>query len=117
VRDEEAWFESTQATIFGAGLEKMPPPFFNMVSRVIGELFDQQLRDKDALIAGFRRHNEMVRQVIPPERLLVYNVREGWAPLCRALEVSAPDAPFPRVNSKDDFLRHIDEVAKGRVPT
>ena len=116
-RDEEAWFESTQATIFSEGLEKMPAPFFNMASRVIGQLFDQKFRDKDTLIAGFRRHNAMVKQVIPPERLLVYNVREGWYPLCQALGVSVPDAPFPRVNGKDDFLRHIDEVSKGMAPT
>lgn len=117
VRDEEDWFASTQATIFQRSYENAPDKFHQMLEKVIGSLFDQKINDKDRVIDFYRRHNEMVRQVIPPERLLVYNVAEGWAPLCRFLGVPAPVAPFPRVNGKDDFVRHVAEVASGKAPT
>jgi hypothetical protein len=28
----------------------------------------------------------------------VFDVRQGWAPLCRFLEAPIPDEPFPRLN-------------------
>ena len=117
VREEEAWFASTQATIFQKSYEDQPDEFHQMLAKVIGRLFDQKLHDKERVLDVYRRHNEAVQQAIPPERLLVYNVAEGWAPLCRFLGVAAPDAPFPRVNSRDDFVRHVDEVASGKIPT
>ena len=35
---------------------------------------------------------------VPTNQLLVFNVKEGWAPLCAFLDRPIPDAPFPRVN-------------------
>ena len=117
VRDEEAWFASTQATIFQQRYDGSPDPFHRMVAKVIGRLFDQDLNDKARVLDVYRRHNASVQRTIAADRLLVYNAAEGWAPLCRFLGVAAPDAPFPRVNSKDDFARHVAEAASGKVPT
>ena len=54
-------------------------------------------------VATYERHNARVRQVIPPEQLLEYSVREGWAPLCAFLNIADHDCPidrpFPRSNS------------------
>lgn len=36
--------------------------------------------------------------------LLEYNVKEGWGPLCRFLELEEPDVPFPQLNQKREFL-------------
>ena len=41
---------------------------------------------------------------MPPERLLVYEVKEGWEPLCRFLGVPVPQTPFPHVNDAETFL-------------
>jgi hypothetical protein len=117
LRDEEAWFASTQATIFQTSYENAPDAFHQMLEKVIGRLFDQQIHDKERVLEFYRRHNQTVQQVIPPDRLLVYNVAQGWDPLCRFLGVDAPDAPFPKVNSRDDFARHVTEVASGKLPT
>jgi hypothetical protein len=46
----------------------------------------------------FERHNQAVRDAIDSARLLVFDVREGWTPLCRFLGVPIPDEPFPRLN-------------------
>lgn len=44
------------------------------------------------------RWNEEVIRRVPAERLLVWNVKEGYPPLCRFLGVPVPDEPFPHVN-------------------
>ena len=46
----------------------------------------------------YREHNERVRAVIPREKLLIYNVKLGWKPLCEFLGCDVPDQEFPRVN-------------------
>ncbi|XP_078361787.1 uncharacterized protein LOC144646134 [Oculina patagonica] len=46
----------------------------------------------------YREHNERVQAVIPKEKLLVYNVKQGWKPLCEFLGCEIPDQEFPRAN-------------------
>ncbi len=75
-----------------------------MVMRAVGDLFDNRLHDREHLISVYERRNAEARQVIPPERLLVYKVAEGWGPLCKFLGVPVPDAPLPKVNSRDEFV-------------
>jgi hypothetical protein len=114
-RDPEAWFASTQATIFAPDYSDPTDPFQRMVSKVIGDLFERRLHDKAKVIEVYNRHNETVRRTIAPERLLVYEVAEGWGPLCDFLGVPAPATPMPRVNSTEDFLReHAERLAARR---
>lgn len=40
---------------------------------------------------------------IPAERLLVFEVAEGWEPLRGFLGRPVPDMPFPRTNSTRQF--------------
>ncbi|HXC45277.1 MAG TPA: sulfotransferase, partial [Solirubrobacteraceae bacterium] len=61
----------------------------------------------EQLIAGFERHNELVKATVPPERLLVWNVSEGWEPLCEFLEVPTPEEPLPHVNDRETFLGRV----------
>ena len=42
-------------------------------------------------------HNEDVRSNVPSEKLLVFNVKTGWKPLCEFLEVPIPEEPFPNM--------------------
>jgi Sulfotransferase domain len=37
-----------------------------------------------------------VKSHVPADRLLVWDVREGWEPLCKFLQVPVPNKPFPR---------------------
>ncbi len=46
-------------------------------------------------------------QGVPPEKLLVYEVKEGWGPLCEFLGVGVPDKPFPRLNDTAQIRRGI----------
>jgi hypothetical protein len=65
---------------------------------------DQFLREQ------FLRHTEIVKSEIAPERLLVFRVAEGWAPLCRFLGVDEPGVEFPHENDLGDFTRRVSEV-------
>jgi hypothetical protein len=113
-RDADDWFASTQATIF-ADRGPMDPeaPFPRMIGKVIFEMFDGRMSDKDRLISVYKAHNAKVRETIPAERLLVYHVSDGWEPLCAFLGVPVPDGGTPNVNSREEFGSHIAvEVAK-----
>lgn len=50
-------------------------------------------------------HNMRMKQLVPCKKMLVYDVKEGWAPICSFLGVSAPDVPFPRVNDSAQMQR------------
>ncbi|KAF8586163.1 hypothetical protein K439DRAFT_978169 [Ramaria rubella] len=52
-------------------------------------------------------HNERVKSIIPPEKLLIYEVGEGWDRLVEYLEVSKPSVPFPRVNDTAEFQARV----------
>jgi hypothetical protein len=70
---------------------------------ILDETFDNRFEDKAHAIEVFQKHNQAVRDTIDPTRLLVFDVREGWGPLCRFLEVPVPDEPFPRLNDTATF--------------
>jgi len=107
-RDPEAWFKSTQATIFSDTISGDPSsPFAGMFEKVIRRLFDGRMHDHDHLIEVYNRHNAQVRATIPAERLLVYEVVQGWDPLCAFLGVPVPEAPMPKVNSTEEFVGRL----------
>ncbi|OHW92210.1 hypothetical protein CSPAE12_09221 [Colletotrichum incanum] len=47
----------------------------------------------------YREHCDMIRGMVPPDRLLEWSVDEGWEPLCKFLGKEVPDAPFPHANA------------------
>jgi hypothetical protein len=104
LRDPVAWFESTQATIFARDFNQMPNKVWGqMATRVVADLFEGRMHDRDHLISVYERHNAEVQRVIPAERLLVYEVAEGWEPLCGFLGLPIPEGALPKVNSREEF--------------
>ena len=61
------------------------------------------MNDRDALVSAFNAHTDAVRAAFGDDRLLVFEAKDGWEPLCRFLGVETPDGPFPHVNSKEEF--------------
>jgi hypothetical protein len=62
------------------------------------------MSDRDHAIRVFRKHIAEVQSAIPPDRLLTFDLQEGWPPLCDFLEVEVPGIPFPRTNSSKEFV-------------
>lgn len=109
VRDPQRWHQSVMQTI------RLPSVLFPMrilmpvlpgvgpATRMATELvwnrtFSGKVDDPAHAIAVFEAHVSAVRQAIPPDRLLVFEAAQGWAPLCEFLGVPIPDQPFPHVN-------------------
>ena len=124
VRDPEKWYESAYNTIYGS-LRAFPfnvirhvvPPARRMSRMVDGIIwngtFKGRFEDKPFAIECYNRHIEDVKKHVPADRLLVYEVKEGWEPLCRFLGLEVPqDKPFPRLNDTADFQRMIRERMK-----
>jgi hypothetical protein len=112
IRDADAWFDSTRATIFApgsmaAGGEGPFAPFFNsFISRLPGGS-RERLHDRAFMTDYFRRHTEEVIAAFPKERLLVYQAGEGWDRLCAFLGVAVPQEPYPSENSRAEFIKRV----------
>jgi hypothetical protein len=108
IREPESWYKSFSETIYPL-LQAAPRApdelkgFLRMVATVVHKTGFRIPSTKEDIIAAFNRHNETVKQTIPPHRLLVFDVKQGWQPLCNYLGVPVRDAPFPRTNNKEDF--------------
>jgi sulfotransferase family protein len=61
------------------------------------------------------RHNEEVQRVVPAERLLVWQVTDGWEPLCEFLGVPVPAEPLPHENDRETFLERVTDGAIGAL--
>ena len=112
VRDPESWYASAHETIYQSNQMNPPPSMQNFITMVKELLwqrdFGGKFEDKAYAISVFNEHNEEVKRTVPSEKLLVYNVKEGWEPLCRFLEVSVPqDEPFPHLNDKESFKNRV----------
>lgn len=123
VRDPERWYDSMVETIWA--IQRVFPWWMpRNVWRIHDDLlwnsrFRGQFLDRAATIARYREHVEDVKRTVPPERLLVYDVKEGWEPLCRFLQRPVPDGiEFPRLNDRRFFQRVMValKVAEWLVP-
>jgi hypothetical protein len=119
-RDPEKWYESASNTIF------KPLPFFIIpISRVLG-LFIKNLSyfpriannvieplftvflegrkdDRPYMLKRYNQWVEDVKKNVPAEKLLVFEAKEGWEPLCKFLGVPVPDVPYPKGNDSEQF--------------
>ena len=113
VRDPDKWFDSTQATIFNPDRPGPPGGPMKLFFDQLYAWYGGDMHDRGFMTDFFRRHTEAVIAGMPKDRLLVFNVAEGWGPLCAFLGVPAPDMPYPRENSTQEFQTR---VAAGQMP-
>jgi hypothetical protein len=125
VREPDAWERSMRQTVWavrhGESLIRLLSSaqahvnprwrgFLEMIDRLIWEgegTFASGHAEPQQLIDTMIRHDEEVKRNVPPERLLVWSVGEGWEPLCEFLELPVPDVPFPHINDRKEFLNRI----------
>ncbi|CAN5299728.1 hypothetical protein BH11BAC6_BH11BAC6_02600 [soil metagenome] len=78
--------------------KQMPILKFN--GKMIEAEFGKDYKNKAEVIRRFNLHNETVLETVPKEKLLVFNAKEGWEPLCKFLGVPVPAITFPKSNKK-----------------
>ncbi len=125
VRDPDRWYESARSTIYAASqardddlatrliatlvawLDPRAGRGFRVVQETVWDgTFGGRFADREAALAIYAAHSREVEATIPPERLLVFDVKQGWGPLGAFLGVPIPDGePFPHVNDAADFSR------------
>jgi hypothetical protein len=102
VRDPDAWYKSFIETIGNSELPGMANPESFGIAVIHNKLFSGDTSPMHAK-AVLSAHNAEVIAAIPKGRLLVYDVKEGWEPLCRFLDRTVPAEPYPRTNSTLEF--------------
>ncbi|HZL94905.1 MAG TPA: sulfotransferase [Vicinamibacterales bacterium] len=111
-RSPDKWADSFGATIQKLVAEKdQAPPemkaWLEMAGEVIAKTGFPADLDRGGLIKAFVAHNEAVKSTILAKQLLVYEVKDGWAPLCEFLAVPVPAGPFPRTNAREEFWDRV----------
>ncbi|MDQ8202933.1 sulfotransferase [Pelagicoccus sp. SDUM812003] len=113
-RSPESWsasFASTINTLID-GKENAPPAMWewlDMACAVIERTGFTIGSTSERFEQDFAAHNERVKAAIPESQLLVFEVAQGWDPLCAFLGRDVPVSPFPRSNNREEFW----ELVKG----
>lgn len=103
VRDPDEWYDSARQTIYHIQriLIRYLPGGRKVGEKTIWyQLFENRFEDREFAIRAFKQHTEQVKQTVAPEQLLIFNVKDGWEPLCAFLQVPLPDEPFPHANQR-----------------
>jgi len=112
IRDANMWFESTNETIHSAEFARFMKnsPFGEMIQKTMWDRMENRMQDREHMVDFFNKHSRDIITSIPAERLLVYQVGDGWEPLCKFLDVPVPEMGFPRINSRNEtreLLAHL----------
>ncbi|OGM40584.1 NAD dependent epimerase/dehydratase [Aspergillus bombycis] len=120
VRDPEAWFKSYMqvrdlATLWFLPAVLLPLPGMRHFVEWIS-LFPKQRRrlygEPESMADIYHRHIAWLKEVVPQDRLVFFDVREGWEPLCKVLGKDVPkDIAFPRINDG----KAMDAVARSHI--
>jgi Sulfotransferase domain len=132
VRDPQAWARSAHNTVWSvrhgeslmrllsSAWGKVDPKWQGFLEMVDGLLwkdtgtFAAAHETEAQLAAGMVAFNEEVKRTVPAERLVVWEPKDGWEPLCTALDVPVPGEPLPHVNDSEEFVaRIIDSALEG----
>lgn len=111
-RDPRNWAESFSHTIYsllamGDQAPEEQRPWLAMVNEVVAQTGFPPGLDVADLEKTFIAHTDAVKAAIPASRLLVFQVKEGWEPLCAFLGLPVPEGPFPRTNDRSEFWDRV----------
>ena len=123
-REEDSWIKSfvNQVESIYAARSKMSSmlsPTAKKVRYVVDSYFDAfsgSCNPKSTYVfrKRYRIHNHRVKAIVPADKLLVYNVKQGWKPLCGFLACEVPTVPFPHENIKAEIIKTSAMTRYGR---
>jgi hypothetical protein len=103
-RDPDKWFASFDRIVRMTSKTRVFS--FIPMFKAVGDMNDHMIEhifggpvERDRCIEAYERHIVAVKAEVPPERLLVYSVTEGWEPLCEFLGKPVPREAFPHANA------------------
>ncbi|GLJ32263.1 hypothetical protein SUGI_0649340 [Cryptomeria japonica] len=109
VRDTQTWYESVKDTVYRAYNtpgDQSPSQLVLSRLKMWEGLFGGRFEDREYAMSVYEAHVESVKNYVPAHKLLVFNLKEGWLPLCNFLGVPLPpaDTPFPHLNKTAQFI-------------
>ncbi len=134
VRDFDSWYKSVASTVYTAG-PQTPGEKIKMLGKLLVSsrarnvvqcikffkktffegFLHNRFDDKEFVRDYWESHIASVKEHVPKEQLLVYDVREGWGPLCAFLGVPEPKEPLPHLNKKENFKEMLPKLMKGEM--
>jgi len=125
VREPDAWYRSYASCLRAtrelamaggpqlAAAEEVALDVLMMPDRPLWkQILDGSCERREEALARYERHNDQVARTVPADRLLVFDVEDGWEPLCAFLGVEVPDAPFPHLNDCDELRARLTPRAR-----
>lgn len=131
-RSFESWHKSVSSTIWKAGPQTLPQKLGMMVklllnprlrniikcvkfskASIFGGLMHGDFADMAAAEKHFNQWREDVVASVPADRLLIFEVKDGWGPLCKFLGAPEPSEPIPHLNKKENFHDMLKNLMKG----
>lgn len=106
-RPADVWYDSASVTIF---TDKVRGFGGAMLDALFRDSLGADLSDRAAVTAAFDSHNEEVRAHVPASNLLEFSPAEGWGPLCDFLGVAVPETPFPRMNTREEYVERLKSI-------
>jgi len=109
LRDPDSWFDSANETVLSPRMRNMlaQSPIQAFMEATVSEDFGERIDDRAFMTDYFRRWNEAVIAEVPEDKLLVFQAKDGWEPLCEFLGVPVPPEPYPRVNSRESMNQRV----------
>lgn len=104
-RSPESWWGSFEKTLlkFYLTTEDRASVGYQIIDRV----FDGRAAERDHAIATYVANVESVMTEVPPDRLLIHRLGDGWAPLCASLGVPVPGTAYPNSNSAAEIRKQF----------
>jgi hypothetical protein len=125
VRDPESWERSFRQTIWEMCFGDSVMPHLSRARAAVDPGWRSYLAFVDRMFWGpqgtyaaghaepsqmieqMLAHTEAVKAAVPAERLLIWQARDGWGPLCEFLEVEEPAEPLPHENDRESFVERV----------
>ena len=115
-RDKDSWATSMELSVklwrprllyylffWLGGSLKYLPKLWTTFTGIFEQTYGTSVSTKDDAYRVYDAHNAWIETIVPKERLLYFSVKDGWEPLCQALDAPVPDQPFPRLNDAKAF--------------
>jgi Sulfotransferase domain len=117
IREFEGFYKSCQNTILAVKLaaqrgeiqqdtnREMPAPeLWGVIEKLIWQGdFQGRFEDKEWVRQMYYDRIEEIKNTVPAERLTVWELGDGWGPICEMLGVEEPDHPFPHLHDTNEF--------------
>ncbi len=109
-RDFDGWYQSVSETVFPAlrwaqlVSDEKAPHFIHLAKKVIADKTFVGKFDRESASGLYYAHRNHIVGLVPAEQLLLFDVREGWEPLCEFLQCEVPKGNFPRENAAREFF-------------